>query len=40
MYIYNWLGVASRTQWDAGLVDASGVPRPALDVVRRYLGRR
>ena len=39
VYIYNWLGVASRTQWDAGLVDAGGRPRPALDVVRRYLRR-
>jgi putative glycosyl hydrolase len=40
VYVYNWLGVANRTQWDAGLVDADGTPRPALDVVRRYLGRR
>jgi hypothetical protein len=37
VYVYNWLGVADPTQWDAGLVTATGAPRPALDVVRRYL---
>jgi hypothetical protein len=37
VYIYNWLGVADPTNWDAGLVTSDGRPRPALDVVRRYL---
>jgi hypothetical protein len=37
VYIYNWLGVADPTSWDAGLVTSDGRPRPALDVVRRYL---
>jgi hypothetical protein len=37
VYIYNWLGVADPTAWDAGLVTADGTPRPALDVVRRYM---
>jgi hypothetical protein len=39
VYIYNWYGVRDPRLWDSGLVSADGVPRPALDVVRRYLGR-
>jgi hypothetical protein len=39
VYIYNWLGVAAPGAWDAGLVTADSRPRPALDVVRRYMRR-
>jgi hypothetical protein len=39
LYIYNWYGIRNPKMWDSGLVSADGVPRPALDVVRRYLGR-
>jgi hypothetical protein len=38
VYLYNWYGVANPGIWDSGLVAADGTPRPALDVVRRYLG--
>ncbi|MEA2248554.1 MAG: hypothetical protein QOH46_3083 [Solirubrobacteraceae bacterium] len=39
IYIYNWLGVADPGGWDAGLVTWDSRPRPALDVVRRYMRR-
>jgi hypothetical protein len=39
VYLYNWYGITKRTMWDSGLVTADGRPRPALDVVRRYLRR-
>jgi hypothetical protein len=39
VYIHNWLGVADPAAWDAGLVTWDSKPRPALDVVRRYVRR-
>jgi hypothetical protein len=39
MYVYCWYGSRDGKLWDSGLVSADGVPRPALDVVRRHLGR-
>jgi hypothetical protein len=38
LYIYNWYGGTSETRFDAGLVDANGVPRPAYYTVLQHLG--
>jgi hypothetical protein len=37
VYAYNWSGTDCSTRFDAGLVDASGEPRPAYHRVRRHL---
>ncbi len=37
LYIYNWYGGDASTRFDAGLVDAFGVPRPAYFAVRLKL---
>ncbi len=36
-YLYQWAGTGPTSQWDSGLVNPDGSPRPALDVVRRAL---
>jgi hypothetical protein len=37
LYIYNWYGTDCSTRFDAGLVTASGVPRPAYNRVQSNL---
>jgi hypothetical protein len=37
LYIYNWFGGDRSTRFDAGLVDAAGLPRPGYFVVRKKL---
>lgn len=37
LYSYNWVGTDGQTRFDAGLSNADGSPRPALDVVARNL---
>jgi hypothetical protein len=37
LYIYSWTGTGCTGQFDAGLVDAHGKPRPAYAVVKRNL---
>jgi hypothetical protein len=39
LYIYNYYGTDCSTRFDAGLVGANGVPRPAYEVVARNLER-
>jgi hypothetical protein len=47
IYYYQWRSVvslararSSRTStWDSGLIDSTGLPRPAFDVIARQLGR-
>lgn len=47
IYYYQWRSVASLQHarsarsgtWDSGLIDSSGLPRPAFDVIARKLGR-
>jgi len=39
LYVYNWYGTDCATRFDAGLVSAAGVPRPAYAIVARNLGR-
>jgi hypothetical protein len=37
LYIYNWFGGNASTRFDAGLVDQTGVPRPAYYTVLKQL---
>lgn len=37
VYLYQWTGAPLGARWDSGLVAADGRPRPALNVVERYL---
>jgi hypothetical protein len=39
VYLYQWSGAPLGARWDSGLVAADGRPRPALNVVERYLRR-
>ena len=46
IYYYQWRSVTpvsaarrSRGTWDSGLIDPTGLPRPAFDVIARLLGR-
>jgi hypothetical protein len=38
VYLYQWTGAPLGARWDSGLVAADGRPRPALNVVERWLG--
>ena len=40
IYIYHWSSSTRRDSWDSALVGADDRPRPALAVVRRFLGPR
>jgi hypothetical protein len=37
VYLYQWTGAPIGARWDSGLVAADGRPRPALNVVERFL---
>jgi Glycosyl hydrolase catalytic core len=37
LYIYQWSGADPKARFDAGLMSASGTPRPGYDAVRRQL---
>jgi hypothetical protein len=37
LYIYNWYGGTNSTRFDAGLVDANGIPRAGYYAVRKKL---
>jgi hypothetical protein len=39
LYIYNWHGVPRTARFDSGLVEPTGEPRPAYDVVLSRLAR-
>lgn len=39
VYLYHWAPPPKVTNWDSGLVDRNGRPRPAYRVVRRWLSR-
>jgi hypothetical protein len=39
VYLYHWQPPPKVTNWDSGLVDRRGRPRPAYDAVRRWLAR-
>lgn len=39
IYLYHWQPPWKVTNWDSGLVDRRGRPRPAFTVVRRWLSR-
>jgi hypothetical protein len=39
VYLYQWSGAPLGARWDSGLVAADGRPRPALNVVERFLRR-
>jgi hypothetical protein len=39
VYLYHWQPPAKVTNWDSGLVDGRGRPRPAYAAVRRWLRR-
>jgi len=47
IYYYQWRSVTSLARakrvraatWDSGLIDPTGLPRPAFDVIARMLGR-
>jgi hypothetical protein len=39
VYLYQWSGAPLGACWDSGLVAADGRPRPALNVVERWLRR-
>jgi hypothetical protein len=47
IYYYQWRSLTSLSHaarvrtatWDSGLIDSSGLPRPAFDVIARKLGR-
>jgi hypothetical protein len=39
VYLYQWSGAPLGARWDSGLVAADGRPRPALNVVERWLHR-
>ena len=38
VYLYQWTGAPLGARWDSGLIAADGRPRPALNVVERFLG--
>jgi hypothetical protein len=38
VYLYHWDGGPAGLTWDSGLIGADGHARPALEVVRRWLG--
>lgn len=38
LYLYSWSSGSGDLTWDSGLVGPDGQARPALNVVRRYLG--
>jgi hypothetical protein len=37
VYLYNWTGAPRSARFDAGLTNPDGSPRPAFEVVRRWL---
>jgi hypothetical protein len=37
IYLYNWQAPNPFTSWDSGLLDPSGSPRPAYDVLKAWL---
>jgi hypothetical protein len=39
VYLYHWQPPPKVTNWDSGLVDRDGRPRPAYNAVRRWLAR-
>lgn len=39
VYLYHWQPPAKVTNWDSGLVDRRGHPRPAYRALRRWLSR-
>ena len=39
VYLYHWQPPPKVTNWDSGLVDRHGRPRPAYKAVREWLGR-
>ena len=39
VYLYHWQPPPKVTNWDSGLLDKAGRPRPAFAVVRRWLQR-
>lgn len=36
IYIYHWFGASPTNRWDSGVLDPSGVPRPAHAVLERH----
>jgi hypothetical protein len=39
LFVYRWFGAPSGAQFDAGIVDPDGTPRPAYFIVRRHARR-
>jgi hypothetical protein len=39
VYLYHWRAPSRVTNWDSGLLDKHGRPRPAYNVVRNWLAR-
>jgi hypothetical protein len=38
VYLYQWTGAPLGARWDSGLIADDGRPRPALNVVERFVG--
>jgi hypothetical protein len=36
VYLYHWFGSGTDNRWDSGVIDLTGRPRPAYDVLKRY----
>jgi hypothetical protein len=39
VYLYHWRGPGPKGTWDSGLLDGHGNPRPAFEVLRKWLAR-